>query len=90
MDIHIVVEKPEYMILSEQAAKAGKQIGHYCTRILRAHLAETKEENQELVALRILVKDLEKTIEDMRTELEGSGIEQEETHGKLPPKKKAA
>lgn len=69
-----MVDKPEYMILSEQAAEKNLQIGHYCTRLLRAHLAETRDENQELVALRELVGVHEITIGALRTELEAANV----------------
>ena len=74
MDIHIVVEKPEYMILSEQAAALELQIGHYCTRLLRAHLADNRDETQELVALRELVGIHEITIGALRTDLEAANV----------------
>lgn len=38
MDIHVKVEKPEYLILSQRAEELGLQIGHYCARVIRASL----------------------------------------------------
>ena len=63
MDIHIVVEKPEYMILSERAAALELQIGHYCARLVRASLQEQqaideyKDQLKELSARNVELSD---------------------------------
>ena len=79
MDIHIVVEKPEYMILSERAAELKLQIGHYCTRLVRQSLEEetiTQEYEKQIKKLKAKISELSEALTAAEELLESEELEE--------------